>query len=372
MSENTIGIITTPISKSGVIPLSDVIRIIFSLSKNIFLITGGEGYDFFRNDTRITTLNIPHNSSTFFMQRLFNYLSLQVKISRAIFKTRGDVDFYIFFIGSDVLLLPIVTAHLVRKKVFLLYAGSLVKSSSNDPLAFGLKILQFSTWTFADKIMVYSHNIIREDSLERWAGKIVIARQHFIDSDSFKIKKDYLSRECIVGYIGRFSEEKGIMHLLHAIPDTISKKPDIHFLFIGDGPLKHTIRRYIQDNNLNNTITLHDWVSHDILPDCFNQMRLLIIPSDTEGLPNVMLEAMACGTPVLANPVGAIPDMIIEGKTGFLMENNSPEIIAQNILRVLSEPNLAIVAENGRRFIEENFSFKKTFENWSRIFSEIE
>ena len=96
---------------------------------------------------------------------------------------------------------------------------------------------------------------------------------------------------------------------------------------------------YIQDNNLSDTIILHGWVSHDILPDCFNQMKLLIIPSDTEGLPNVMLEAMACGTPVLANPVGAIPDLIIEGKTGFIMENNSPEIIAQNLLRVLSEPD---------------------------------
>jgi len=372
MSENTVGIITTPISKSGIIPVSDLIKIIFSLSKNIFLITGGEGYDFFRNDTRITTLNIPHNASTFFMQRIFNYLFLQLKISLAIFKTRKQIDFYIFFIGSDVLLLPMLLARLLRKKVFLLYAGSLVKSSSNDPLVSGLKILQFFTWTFADKIIVYSESIIRDDSLERWTGKIVIARQHFIDFDRFRITKEYPSRECIIGFVGRFSEEKGIMHLLHAIPDTVSKKPDIRFLFIGDGPLQHTIRQYIQENNLSDTIILHGWVSHDILPDCFNQMKLLIIPSDTEGLPNVMLEAMACGTPVLANPVGAIPDLIIEGNTGFIMENNSPEIIAQNLLRVLSEPDLEKIAENGRGFIEDNFSFEKTLKNWNSIFSEIE
>jgi|WetSurMetagenome_2_1015567.scaffolds.fasta_scaffold85918_2 glycosyltransferase involved in cell wall biosynthesis len=372
MSENTIGIITTPISKSGIIPLTDLIKIIFSLSKNIFLITGGEGYTFFRSYTKITTLNIPHSTSTFFMQRIFNYLSLQLKISLAIFKTSKHVDFYIFFIGSDVLLLPMVIAHLVRKKVYLLYAGSLVKSSSNDPLVSGLKILQFFTWTFADKIIVYSDSIIKEDSLERWAGKIVIARQHFIDFDRFRITKGYPSRECIIGYVGRFSEEKGIVHLLHAIPNIVSKKPDIRFLFIGDGPLKDTIWQYIQENNLSDTIILHGWVSHSILPDCFNQMKLLIIPSDTEGLPNVMLEAMACGTPVLANPVGAIPDVIIEGKTGFIMENNSPEIIAQNLLRVLNEPDLEKIAENGRGFIQENFSFEKTFENWNRVFSEIE
>ena len=80
-----------------------------------------------------------------------------------------------------------------------------------------------------------------------------------------------------------------------------------------------------------------------------------------------MLEAMACGTPVLATPVGAIPDVIIDGKTGFIMESNSPECIAANVVRALSSPDLERIAEDGRRFVEENFSFEKTVENWKRI-----
>ena len=80
-----------------------------------------------------------------------------------------------------------------------------------------------------------------------------------------------------------------------------------------------------------------------------------------------MLEAMGCGTPVLATPVGAIPDVIIDGKTGFIMENNSPECIAENVIRALNSPDLERIAENGRRFVEENFSFEKTVENWKRI-----
>jgi len=81
---------------------------------------------------------------------------------------------------------------------------------------------------------------------------------------------------------------------------------------------------------------------------------------------------MACGTPVLATPVGAIPDVIIDGKTGFIMENNSPECIAENVKRALDSPDLERIAENGRRFVEENFTFEKTVENWKGILQSIE
>jgi len=127
----------------------------------------------------------------------------------------------------------------------------------------------------------------------------------------------------------------------------------------------------LQEEGIAARVDLPGWIPHDDLPAYLNQLRLLVLPSYTEGLPNIMLEAMACGTPVLATPVGAVPDVIVDGKTGFIMENNSPECIAENVVRALAHPDIEQIAEAGRRFVEENFTFERAVERWKEVLEEI-
>ena len=80
---------------------------------------------------------------------------------------------------------------------------------------------------------------------------------------------------------------------------------------------------------------------------------------------------MACGTPVLATPVGAIPDVIKDGVTGFIMKDNSPECIAENVIRALEHPNLDEIVKNARELIEKDFTYEAAGERYRKILGSI-
>ncbi|MDH7594431.1 MAG: glycosyltransferase [Methanomicrobiales archaeon] len=235
----------------------------------------------------------------------------------------------------------------------------------------GLKLLREPCLTLAERIIVYSPQLIRDYHLTPYRHKILIAGEHFLDFTTFTVTTPYPDRPPLIGYIGRLSREKGVQNFAQALPAILSNHQNLRVLIGGDGQLKESITASLDKENITARVDLPGWISHDDLPKYLNQLRLLILPSYTEGLPNIMLEAMACRTPVLATPVGAIPDVIQDGVTGFIMENNTPECIARNVMRALNHPDLEGIAERGRRYVEREFTFEKAVERWKQILDEV-
>jgi glycosyltransferase involved in cell wall biosynthesis len=145
----------------------------------------------------------------------------------------------------------------------------------------------------------------------------------------------------------------------------------LKFLIGGDGNLLKSVKEFLSSSNLNNSVTLVGWITHKDLPHYLNRLKLVVIPSYTEGLPNIMLESMACGTPVLATSVGAIPDFIIDGKTGFIMESNSPICIARNVIRALESPILDEISESAIKKVKFEFSYEMAVKNYEHILKRI-
>jgi glycosyltransferase involved in cell wall biosynthesis len=303
------------------------------------------------------------------VRKILFYLHAQFKDSYFLLKNRNTVEAWIFFIGGEREFLPILTAHLLKKPVLLYIPGSAIRDLkfSKDPLLKPTEILSAMVHHLADHIILYSPNLISEWNLEPHRHKIIIANRHFLDFNLFTVTLPFTDRPHLIGYIGRLSGEKGVRNFALSLPSILGNHENLRILIAGNGQLKEVIEIELKKEGLTDKVDLPDWISHDDLPGYLNRLRLLVLPSYTEGLPNIVLEAMACGTPVLATPVGAIPDIIQDGKTGFIMENNSPECIAENVERALSSPHLEKIANNGRLFVEENFTLEKTVNKWKEI-----
>ncbi len=132
------------------------------------------------------------------------------------------------------------------------------------------------------------------------ASKIIYIPSLYIDQSIFHPTNDPKEYDLI--FVGRLAENKGIDLFI-----ATSKKLGIKTLIIGDGPERERIQKEIFGQS---NITFHGWAkdSHEVA-DLLNKSRLLIMPSFNEGGPRVVVEAMACGVPVLATPVGIVPDI---------------------------------------------------------------
>jgi glycosyltransferase involved in cell wall biosynthesis len=214
---------------------------------------------------------------------------------------------------------------------------------------------------------VYSERLIKEWGLEKHLNKVSIAQEHFLDVDKFRIQKNLDKRDDLCGYIGALEKWKGVLNFIEASLKVLVRREDVRFLIGGEGRLKSGIEELVNIKGLNDKIRIVGLIPHDEVPKYLNELKLLVLPSHTEGLPNIILEAMACGTPVLATPVGAIPDVIKDEETGFIMEDNTPDCIAKNIIRALNHPNLDEIVKRARNLIEEQFTYEAAVERYKKI-----
>ena len=112
-------------------------------------------------------------------------------------------------------------------------------------------------------------------------------------------------------------------------------------------------------------------IPHEKLSEYLNQLTLLVNPSYTDTGPQIVLEAMACGTPILSSLVGMVPDLIKDGENGFIMNDNSPECIAKNVTRVLDNPNLEHITKKALAIIEKEYSYEAAVKRYTEIFRQI-
>ena len=172
-------------------------------------------------------------------------------------------------------------------------------------------------------------------------------------------------------FVGSITEGKGIFELTDAFTRLNFEKPGLRMFIIGAGPQMSALNDMVVSRRLHNRIHLTGRLDHNEIPGFLSASDVLVLPSHAEGLPNVVLEAMACGLPVVATRVGGLPEAVEEGRSGFLINKHDVKSLAEAIGYLIADEHLLReMGLRGRKIVGTKFSWKQNAEKMIGIYSE--
>lgn len=174
-----------------------------------------------------------------------------------------------------------------------------------------------------------------------------------------------VSRKAIL-FVGNLLPVKGVDSLLRAYV-TVSKSNQADLIIIGKGESAQELKVLTKALGIEASVYFVGPVSHDMIPLWLNACDVLCLPSHREGFPTIIVEAFACGRPVVATRVGGVPEAVINDSLGILIDSNQPDVLASALNTALAkEWNSRAIAAYGR-----SFSWRAIAEEYQRLYEEM-
>lgn len=233
----------------------------------------------------------------------------------------------------------------------------------------------------AQRVILLSKSLISRAEKLRIDRRKVVVIPSGVDSTHFdrerpEVKKKALQlkdefdidNDIVVGFVGRLVPAKGLSYLFSAVEKIQEKHNNIAILIVGDGAQRNELECMAQDLKVR---TIFAGWQRDVLP-YYALMDIFVLPSLFEGLPNVLLEAMAMETAVIATNVGGNPDVLANGENGFLVPVRDVQRLAFAIEKLIEDDDLRVkMGVANRQKVEEHYSWSKTVERVEKVYSEI-
>lgn len=201
-----------------------------------------------------------------------------------------------------------------------------------------------------------------------------------VDMNAFNLQSVYrdlrkelsLAQETpLVGMVSVLRSWKGHVYFIRAIPYVISKKQNVRFVIVGEGPYRSTIEKVVDEVNAGKYIY---FLNHrDDIPAIMSSLDILVHPSyGNEGVPQSVLQAMAMQKPVLVSDLPSLKEVINDRTTGLIMPVNDPETMASKILYLLdNKENTEKMSENARRLIKERYSLEGMLDRIEALYRKV-
>ena len=226
-------------------------------------------------------------------------------------------------------------------------------------------------WTFSnsDAVICYTTEMVKE--MEQWKMPTDNVRviHNGVDINVFKPyqknKRDY-----DLLWIGRYVPGKGVEYLIETIYHLRKKFKDLRVLMIGNGPLKPVIERKVNDMDLTKNIQFLENISNDQLPSFYNNCKLFVLTSLEEGVPRTILEAMACGIPIVCSDLPQLQNLVNE--CGLLVEKKDVPGFVNAITTILQDQQLSQkFSKNAQDKVKEKYSWDDTVMKTLSLYEEL-
>lgn len=163
--------------------------------------------------------------------------------------------------------------------------------------------------------------------------------------------------------IARLIEKKGVQYAVQAVADVLKRYSNIEYNIVGDGPVKNTLEDLIEGLNIGNNVKLFGWRQQEEIIELMKHTDILIAPSvvsedgDEEGIPVVLMEALAQGMPVLSTQHSGIPEVVEDGKSGFLVPERDVDALAEKLVFFIEHPeSWTKMGQAGREYVEKCYN----------------
>ncbi len=177
--------------------------------------------------------------------------------------------------------------------------------------------------------------------------------------------------EKVIMFVGRFRPEKNVACLIQAMKIVAERNHRVRLFVVGEGPEEEKLRKLTKELNLELKVNFVGQVVHEKVPEYLIAADVLVLPSLSEGFPVVLPEAMACGLPIVAARVGGVPEIVIDGENGLLVDPRKPEQVAEAVLKILENYDLATKMSANNIASVRQYSWKTTAEKLVEVYRKI-
>ncbi len=213
-----------------------------------------------------------------------------------------------------------------------------------------------------------AHNKSHLDGIANGDSSRVLLSYHGLDLTLFRPSREHRETATLeILSVGSLLPCKGFQHLIEACHRLRERGVGFHATIAGGGPEEESLRRLVSARGLAEKVELVGYVTQRELLPLYQRADVFALPAVSEihwGIPNVLVEALACGVPVVTTPLPSVPELVEDGVHGILIEDGDPGILADGIERLSREPALRQeMGRRGRERVELLFDIERTIES---------